>query len=214
MTPASSSALTRRQHGEDDRPTCSARSALLSRPSFCRRSRMRRSMASREIIAQISYFWRNSTLYRAVKGSKRKDFPRARRMPVPMTTLAPVQRLQAPARARAQGPVAERLDHPSRQSPAAQPRRAEGRRPPGLVRLARHGDDGALFLGAAAGGSRGGEAARLAGVPRHPVPVRPPDAGQARAFPRRWAARSPIPRAPRTSTTSISRPARSASASP
>ena len=44
-----------------------------------------------------------------------------------------------------------------------------------------------------AGGPGGGEAARLAGVPRHPVPVRPSDAREARALPRRWAARSPIP---------------------
>src|SRR6266540_3697461 len=94
MTPASSNALTRRQHGEEERPTCSARSALLTRPSFCRRSRMRRSMASREIIAQTSYFWRNSTLYRAVEGPNARTFPRARRIPVPMTTLAPVHRLR------------------------------------------------------------------------------------------------------------------------
>ena len=77
-----------------------------------------------------------------------------------------------------------RLDDPPRQPPAAQPRRAQGRRPPGLVRLAGDGDDGALLLGAAARGSGGGEAARLAGVPRHPVPVRPPDAREARALPR------------------------------
>ena len=32
-------------------------------------------MASREIIAQISYFWRNSTLYRALEGPNARTFP-------------------------------------------------------------------------------------------------------------------------------------------
>ncbi len=41
--------------------------------------------------------------------------------------------------------MARELDDPQRQSSARQHRRAEGRRPPGLVRLARHHHDGALF---------------------------------------------------------------------
>src|SRR5436190_2355848 len=94
MTPASSSALTRRQHGEEESPTLSARSALLRRPSCCSRSRMRRSMASRVIIAQISANEGNSTLYSGNLRSNARIFPAPRRMPVAMTTLAPVQRLK------------------------------------------------------------------------------------------------------------------------
>src|SRR3954470_9015794 len=94
MTPASSSALTRRQHGDDDSPTLSARSALLRRPSCCRRSRMRRSMASREIIAQISNNKMNSTLYTPKFGPNARIFPNSKRMSIAMTTLAPVQRLR------------------------------------------------------------------------------------------------------------------------
>ena len=42
------------------------------------------------------------------------------------------------------------LDDPQRQPSAAQPRRAQGRRPPGVVRLGGDGDDRALFRRAAA----------------------------------------------------------------
>src|SRR5436190_2209458 len=94
MTPASSSALTRRQHGEEESPTLSARSALLRRPSCCSRSRMRRSMASRVIIAQISANEGNSTLYSGNLRSNARIFPAPRRMPSAITTLAPVQRLR------------------------------------------------------------------------------------------------------------------------
>ena len=55
----------------------------------------------------------------------------------------------------------------------AEPRRAEGRRPPGLVRLARHHHDGALLRRAAAAGPGRGQAACQPGLPRHPVPARP-----------------------------------------
>jgi pyruvate dehydrogenase E1 component len=51
-------------------------------------------------------------------------------------------------------------------------RRPEGRRPSGLVGLARHHHVGAVFLGAAAAGPRRGEAACEPGVSRHPVSVR------------------------------------------
>jgi pyruvate dehydrogenase E1 component len=58
----------------------------------------------------------------------------------------------------------------------------EGRRASGLLRLARHHHDRALFCGAAAAGPGGGEAARLPELPRHPVPRREPDAGEAGGF--------------------------------
>ena len=76
------------------------------------------------------------------------------------------------------------MDHPSRQPCAALDRRAEGRRPPGLVGLARQHHVGALLLGAASTGPRRGEAACEPGVPRDPVSVRPPDPRQAGEFPR------------------------------
>ncbi len=66
--------------------------------------------------------------------------------------------LARPARAREEGPVALELDDPQRQSRARECRRAEGRRPPGLVGLARHDHDGALFRGAAARGPGRGQA--------------------------------------------------------
>src|SRR4051812_31572651 len=94
MMPASSRAFTRRQQGDEESPTFSARSALLRRPSCCRRSRMRRSMASREIIASIPDNWDNSTLYRGKEGPNARIFPDRGRMPDSMTTLAPVQRLR------------------------------------------------------------------------------------------------------------------------
>jgi hypothetical protein len=52
------------------------------------------------------------------------------------------------------------------------------------VRLDDHPDDGALHEGAAPAGSRGGQAARQPGVPRHPASVRPPEPGQAEGVPR------------------------------
>ena len=58
-----------------------------------------------------------------------------------------------------------------------------------------------------------GEAACEPDLPRHPVSARPPDAGEAREFPRLQGRADPIRRAPRTSTMSISPPVRSASAS-
>ncbi len=68
------------------------------------------------------------------------------------------------------------------------------------------------FARAAAAGPRRGEAARQPGVPRHPVSVRPPDAAKNWRISAASRARSPIRRAPRTATMSISPPARSASA--
>src|SRR5882757_2538179 len=94
MTPASSSAFTRRQHGEGDSPTFSARSALLSRPSCCSRSRMRRSIASRVIIARIPYSRNKPTLYSRFPGANARTFPGSRAYAFAMTTLAPVQRLR------------------------------------------------------------------------------------------------------------------------
>ena len=54
-------------------------------------------------------------------------------------------------------------------------RRAQGRRPPGLVGVDGDTDDGAVFPHSAARGSRGGEAACVARVPRHPVSARQSD---------------------------------------
>ena len=105
------------------------------------------------------------------------------------------------------------LHDPSRQPRGGPRRRAEGRRAPGLLRLARDADDGALFPRPAAGGSRGGQAACEPGVPRHPVPARQPGRSTSCRTSAPSAARSPIPRAPRTPTTSTSPPARSAWAS-
>ena len=56
--------------------------------------------------------------------------------------------------------MALRVDDPQRQPCPAESRRAEGRRPPGLVRVGRFDHDGALFRDPAAAGPRRGEAAR------------------------------------------------------
>ena len=94
----------------------------------------------------------------------------------------PARRTRPPARAgsrrqarlsggaRAQGALALHLDDPQRQSPAAQPRRAEGGRPSGVLRLGRDLDDRALSRRHAAAGPRGGQAARRPRLPRAPVP--------------------------------------------
>src|SRR5689334_22080283 len=56
---------------------------------------MRRSMPSREIIAQISRFSRNFTLYNGVMGPNARIFPPIGRIPEGnMTSMAPVQRLR------------------------------------------------------------------------------------------------------------------------
>ena len=83
-----------------------------------------------------------------------------------------------------QGALARELDDPQRQSSARQWRRPEGRRPPGLVRLARHHHDRALFRRAAAAGPRRGEAACQPDLPRHPVSARQADAREAGGLPR------------------------------
>src|SRR5258708_5858804 len=94
ITPASGSAWPRRQHGEEDRPTCSARSELLSRPSRCSRSRMRRSMASREIIASNRQMEDESALYSQFGHPNARTCQRLKRMPMAMTTIAPVRELR------------------------------------------------------------------------------------------------------------------------
>ena len=87
------------------------------------------------------------------------------------------------ARAGAQGAVALHLHDPSCQPRGGPRRRAEGRRAPGVLRLARDADDGPLLPCAAAGGSHRGQAACEPGVPRHPVPARQPEARQAAELP-------------------------------
>ena len=104
------------------------------------------------------------------------------------------------ARARTQGAVALDLDDPQRQSPAPEPRRAEGRRPPGVERLGRDPDDRALFRCAAAAGPGRGQAACRPVFHAIQYLLGPPEPREARAVPRRSAARNPTRRAPRTAT--------------
>src|SRR6266568_5155805 len=68
--------------------------------------------------------------------------------------------------ARAQGAVALDLDDPQCQSPEAEPRRAQGRRPSGVERVGCDADDRALPRCHASAGSRRGQAARRPGIPR------------------------------------------------
>ena len=63
--------------------------------------------------------------------------------------------------------------HRGRRQPRARHRRrAQGRRAPGVERLARHRDDRAVVRPPRPGGPGGGQAARLARLPRDPVPAR------------------------------------------
>ena len=87
-------------------------------------------------------------------------------------------------RAGAQSLVAVVVDHPPRQSHSAQCRRPQGRRPSGLLGLARHHHVGAVFRRLEAAGPCRGQAACEPGVSRHPVSVRTPDPRQARKFSR------------------------------
>ena len=80
--------------------------------------------------------------------------------------------------------MARELDHPSRQSPAREQRRPEGRRPSGLLGVARHHHDRALFPRAASAGSGRGQAACEPDLSRHPISVRPPDTAEARGLSR------------------------------
>ncbi len=80
--------------------------------------------------------------------------------------------------------MARELDDPSRQSSAREFRRAESRRAPGFLGLARRHHDGAVFPRAQAGGSRRGKTAREPGVPRDPISARRPDPREARSIPR------------------------------
>ena len=88
-----------------------------------------------------------------------------------------------PQRARAQGAVAVVLDGPQREPSAACAGRAQGGRPPGVLRLGGDADDGALLRRAGAERPCRREAPREPGVPRDPVPLRQPDQGQAGRFP-------------------------------
>ena len=105
------------------------------------------------------------------------------------------------------------LDHPPRQPHPRERRRAEGRRAPGELRLDDRDHGRALFPCARAERPGRGQAARRAGAARDPLSARIADAA------RRWrisaasAARKAIRAGPRTRSRSISRPARSASAS-
>ena len=78
--------------------------------------------------------------------------------------------------------MARVLDDPSRQPHPGEPRRPQGRRSSGVLRLDRDPDDGAVPRCAAPRRPRRGQAARQPGLPRHPVSARSADAGQARAL--------------------------------
>ncbi len=84
-----------------------------------------------------------------------------------------VPQICAAAPDRAQAALAVGLDDPQRQPCPGEPGRAEGGRPPGLLRLLRFHHDGAVFRNPAPAGPGSGETACRAGVPRHQRPVRP-----------------------------------------
>src|SRR6516164_5047610 len=94
------------------------------------------------------------------------------------------ERAGNPGRAREEGAVARELDHPPRQSPARERRWREGRRASGLVGLARHHHDRALFPRAAPARSRGRQAACEPDLPRHPISARPPEPAKTRGLSR------------------------------
>ena len=80
--------------------------------------------------------------------------------------------------------MAGELDDPSRQLRPRKCRRAEGRGPSGVFRFAGDDHDGAVLPYLAPAGSRRGQAARLADLPRDPVSAGPADAGESRSVPR------------------------------
>ena len=98
--------------------------------------------------------------------------------------IPPHPRPPHPHRARAQDAVARVLDDPSRQSCPREWRRGESRRASGILRLARHHHDRALFPHAAAGRPRRGQAACGAEFSRHSISARPADPRKARTLPR------------------------------
>ena len=76
---------------------------------------------------------------------------------------------------RTQAAVAVGVDDPQCQPHPAEPRWAESRRPSGVVRLLHLHHDRIVSGDGSAAGPHRGEAARRPGVPRHELPVRPPD---------------------------------------
>ena len=77
-----------------------------------------------------------------------------------------------------QAAVAVGVDDPQRQPHPAEPRRAEGGRPPGVLRVVHLDHGGAVFRDRPAAGPDRGEAARRAGVPRDQLSVRPAERGE------------------------------------
>src|ERR1700684_876517 len=197
MTPAVSSSRRRRRQGDGLRPTLSASSTLARRASSCSKARILRSMAS-------SATWRNFSLkicsplqlwpgISAYPWHLRNDVPRNCGLFLchgPAAEKATPSRageraaLRHAARAGTQGAVALDLDDPSRQPPAREPRRAEGGRASGELRLGGDAADRALLPRAPARRPRRGQAARGAGLPRHPVPARAAKPRGAREFSR------------------------------
>src|SRR5690242_2888924 len=175
MTPRSSKSFTRRWQGETDSPTLSASSTMVMRLSACRKPRIFRSIESRAGIGMKPYVWAKQWDIIPKTGGmapKFKNFAAANRIRIlalnprcPRHCHADRSRTsQAVVRAGAQGAVAVVLDHPPRQPHPSQHRWAEGRRSPGLVRLARDHHVGTVFFGAAPRGPRRREAACEPGV--------------------------------------------------
>ena len=106
---------------------------------------------------------------------------------LPGTTLGSDDDRSASAlscRVRAEDPLARELDDPQRQSRSGQQRRDEGRRASGVLGLPFHHHDGLVSGRFEARGQGRGEAPCEPDLPRHPISARPPDAGEAREFPR------------------------------
>ena len=184
MTPASSSALTRRQHGEDERPTCSARSALLS-PAV-----LLQAVEDAPVYGiegdHCSNFLLLAQFYpiQSRKGSKRKDFPPRQAYPVPMTTLAPVQRLRLlrELERKVLWLSAWTIHHANHLRPNRDGLKVGGHQA-SCASIATVMT--ALYFSVLRPEDRVAvKPHACAGVPRHPIPVRPSDAGQARAVPR------------------------------
>src|SRR5579872_651187 len=116
--------------------------------------------------------------------SRRNDAARRRRRSGPGATTGATRQARLSEGAGAKGAVAVDLDDPQRQSPAAEPRRAQGRRAPGVELVGGDADDRALSRCHAAAGPGRGEAARGAGVSRAAIPARAPEPRQAGAVPR------------------------------
>ena len=152
---------------------------------------------------------RSRIMLRALPGGRDRESEPTRRRP-----QAGADKLALSRGARTQGAVALDLDDPQRQPSAAEPRRAQGRRPSGVERLGRDLDDRALSRCDAAAGPGRGQAARRAGVPRAAISSRAGRAATSSSGSARFGGAQSYPsRTKDGATSSISRPARSGSGS-